>query len=80
MPITEFVFPSLKPNTAKGVFDPVLSHFRGVEGLLLLKIGKIIRVDGVDAPAENSSVLTIGKFLVKFSQLNGCHVYRVFTD
>jgi len=62
MPITELVYTLFKPGSPSEATVPkALEHLAGVNGLLLLKHGKVLQVDGADVPAEKSSILTLGK-------------------
>lgn len=61
MPITELVFPTYKPDLdAKPILAKALKHLDNVDGVLLLKLGRILQVNGVDVAVEQSSVLTLG--------------------
>lgn len=62
MPITELVFPSFKPNVDfKPTITEALRHFDGVEGLLLLRLGRIIQANDAPLPVEKSTLLILGK-------------------
>lgn len=64
MTITELVFPSFKPETAKEalpVFRDAAKVFDGVSGLLTRNVGHIIRHNGEDISQEHRSVLSIGE-------------------
>jgi hypothetical protein len=65
MPITELVFSVFRPEVAKEglavIKKSVPKHFGGLPGILLQRVGHIIKDNGNDASSEHRAVLGIGQ-------------------
>lgn len=65
MPITELVFSAFRPEVAKEGFaaltTSVPKHLGGLPGILLHRVGHIIKHNGNDISSEHRGLLGIGQ-------------------